>query len=131
MGKPKYDCLKCVGYCCSIYERVPTTKTDVKRLARHHGISPEQAQRRFTKIHSVTKERVLKRKPDPILGETCMFFDLEKRLCSIYDGRPAVCREWPIHSGDRCVYFDVLQFERVQQENPDVVPLVQITFLDD
>lgn len=127
MENLEFDCLKCVGFCCSLYERIPVNARDIRRLAKYHAITPEQAQRKFTKLHKVTRERVLRRKPDPILGETCIFFDLEKRLCGIYAGRPGVCREWPIHS-NRCVYYDVLQFERVQQGSGEVLPIFQITF---
>lgn len=130
MPAPKYDCLKCVGYCCAIYERVAVTDKDLLRLARYFGVSPETAKRRYTRMHS--GERVLRRTPDPLFGESCMFQDPEKRLCSIYEGRPQVCREWPSHGNTaRCVYYDILQFERRQQDNPDVVPLVHITFLQE
>ena len=128
MENLEFDCLKCVGFCCSLYERIPVSAKDIRRLAKYHAITPEKAQRKFTKLHKVTRERILRRQPDPILVETCMFFDLEKRLCGIYAGRPDVCREWPIHNPHRCVYYDVLQFERTQQDAPDVLPIFQITF---
>jgi hypothetical protein len=37
-----------------------------------------------------------------------------------------VCREYPDRS--RCSYYDVLQFERRQQDDQNVLPLFQITF---
>ena len=39
----KYDCDKCVAYCCSIYDRVQVTPRDIRRLAGHFRISPEMA----------------------------------------------------------------------------------------
>lgn len=119
-----YDCSKCPAYCCSIYERVPVTKRDINRLARYFGISVETAKRRYTKVHE--KERVLRRTKDVIFEETCMFLNQETRGCTIYHGRPGVCREYPDRT--RCTYYDMLQFERRQQEDEDVIPLVQITF---
>ena len=119
-----FDCTKCPAYCCSIYDRVQVTKRDVTRLARHFGVSFETALRRFTKQWE--KERVLKRVKDTIFPETCMFLDQETRGCTIYHARPAVCREYPARS--RCVYYDVLQFERRQQDDETVVPVVQITY---
>ena len=44
-----YDCGKCPAYCCS-YDRIAITKRDVNRLAKHFGIEPEVATRRFTKV---------------------------------------------------------------------------------
>src|SRR4051812_38035128 len=108
MPPPKYDCLKCVGFCCAIYERVQVSKKDLVRLARYFKVSEATAQRRFTKIHR-SGERVLRRTPDPIFGESCMFQDPVKRICTIYEGRPEVCREWPVHGKGRCVYYDALE----------------------
>ena len=128
MAKPKYDCLDCVGYCCAIYERVEVTQRDLVRLAKYFKVDVETAQRRYTKMHS--GERVLRRTPDPIFGMSCIFQDPVKRLCSIYEGRPEVCRAWPTHGNGRCVYYDTLQFERVQQDTREFVPLVQITYIE-
>jgi Fe-S-cluster containining protein len=71
-------------------------------------------------------ERVLRQKKDVIFEESCVFLDPVTRGCTIYDGRPKTCREFPARS--RCSYYDMLEFEREQQDDPDVVPLVQITF---
>jgi Fe-S-cluster containining protein len=121
-----FNCSKCPAYCCSIYERVQVTKRDLNRLARHFGVSVDAAQHRYTKIDKSTGERVLRRKKDVIFEEACRFLDPETRGCTIYHARPTVCREYPARS--RCTYYDLLQFERGQQDDPGVVPLVQITF---
>jgi len=122
----KYDCDKCVAYCCSIYERVQVTPRDVRRLALHFGVTPEVATARYTKLFG--KERILRRRADRLFGQACMFLNQETRKCTIYDARPGTCREFP--EASRCAYFDLLEFERTQQDDPDVVPLVKITFLD-
>ncbi|MBS1910366.1 MAG: YkgJ family cysteine cluster protein [Bacteroidetes bacterium] len=129
MAKPKYDCLKCVGYCCAIYGRVSVRDTDVRRLAKHFKVTPEVAERRYTKMYG--DERVLRRSADPIFGESCMFQDPERRICTIYDARPKTCRDWPTHGqAGHCVYYDILEFERRQQEDPDYVPLVHIELVE-
>lgn len=120
-----YDCVKCPAYCCAIYDRVQVTPRDVNRLAKHFGITPEQALQRFTKLYN-GKERVLRRKADPIFGQACEFLNKETRQCTIYHARPSVCREFPVTT--RCAYYDLLRFERRQQDDPDVLPLVKITF---
>ena len=121
-----FDCTKCPAYCCSVYERVQVSKRDLNRLARHFGVSVETARRRYTLLHRESGERVLRRVKDTIFPETCMFLNQETRGCTIYHGRPAVCREYPARS--RCSYYDLLQFERRQQDDETVIPLVQITF---
>jgi Fe-S-cluster containining protein len=129
MAKTEYDCLNCIGICCSVYDHVPVTRRDILRLARHFLVGEEEAVRRFTKLSS--SGRILRRKRDPLLGQTCIFHDLEKRVCGIYAARPAVCREWPVHGDGGCVYYDLLQFERRQQSDETMVPLIQIKPLAD
>ncbi len=79
---------------------------------------------RFTTTYN--GERILRRKADPIFGKACRFLDPTTRGCTIYFSRPSVCREFPDRA--RCAYYDLLQFERSQQGDETVVPLVQITF---
>jgi Fe-S-cluster containining protein len=112
-----YNCAKCPAYCCSIYERVQVTKRDLKRLAKHFALDLETAARRLTTVWQ--GERVLRRK-------ACKFLNPLTRQCTIYHARPLVCREFPARS--RCAYYDLLTFERSQQGDPTVLPLVQITF---
>ncbi len=123
----KYDCDKCIAYCCSIYDRVQLTPRDIRRLAAHFRVLPEVATARFTKLNG--KERILRRKADRLFGQACTFLDQDTRKCTIYDARPLVCREFPTTS--RCAYYDLLEFERDQQGDPDVIPLVKITFKSD
>ena len=121
-----YDCSKCPAYCCSVYERVQVTPRDVNRLAKHFGLNYETALVRFTRAYR--KERVLRRKADPVLGQACTFLDPVTRQCKIYHARPLVCRKYP--DAKRCAYYDLLQYERQQQGDPDVLPLIRITFRD-
>ena len=119
-----FDCSKCPAYCCAIYDRVEVTKRDLDRLAKHFGVSVATARRRYTTMWE--GERVLRRVKDRIFKQACMFLDPETRGCTIYHGRPNVCREYPART--RCAYYDLLQFERKQQNDPAVIPLVQLTF---
>ena len=123
---PQYDCDKCVAYCCSIYERVQITNKDIRRLAAHFSLTPEAATARFTKLNG--KERILRRRADRLFGQACMFLNQDTRKCTIYNARPDVCREFP--DDTRCAYFDLIEWERKQQDDPDVIPLVKITFRD-
>ncbi|HSS22190.1 MAG TPA: YkgJ family cysteine cluster protein [Pyrinomonadaceae bacterium] len=121
-----YDCDKCIAYCCSVYERVQVTQRDVLRIARHFRLTPEAAKQRFTK--KFEGETILRRKFDPLFGRSCTFLDKQTRKCTIYDARPQTCRIFP--EAPRCAYFDLLEFEREQQQDPDVIPIVKVTFKD-
>lgn len=110
--KVAYDCAKCPAYCCS-YPLIEVGKRDIARLAKHFRISYEQAERRFTKYDSGAKVRTLRHQQDEHFKQVCRFLDTEKRRCTVYEARPAVCRDFP--DGKRCGYYDFLQFEREQQ----------------
>jgi Fe-S-cluster containining protein len=122
--RARFDCSKCPAYCCSVYERVKVTKRDIDRLAKHFGVTFEIARQRYTRDHE--GERVLRRVADAIFPKACTFLDQETRGCSVYHARPSVCREYP--GRPRCAYYDLLRFEREQQGDESVVPLVEITF---
>ncbi|HET9949647.1 MAG TPA: hypothetical protein VFQ22_12040, partial [Longimicrobiales bacterium] len=62
-----YDCLNCPSYCCT-YPRIPVTKRDVARLAKHFGISESVARKRFTKQGWTKRERVLRHQKDEVFG---------------------------------------------------------------
>jgi Fe-S-cluster containining protein len=119
-----YDCDKCPAYCCSIYDRVQVTPRDIKRLASHFRVDVATAQKKFTSTWQ--GEQILRRKADPIFGKACKFLDPLTRKCTIYFARPLVCREFPARA--RCAYYDLLTFEKSQQGDDTVLPLVQITF---
>lgn len=126
--KVLYDCDKCPAFCCSIYGRVIVGDDDVERMAAHYEISFSEAEKRFTK--NLDGERLMRRRKDDLLGETCKFLDKETRGCTIYHARPGVCRIFP--EKRRCAYYDLWQFEQEQQFNRGrVIPLVQITFPDE
>jgi hypothetical protein len=116
--KPSYDCLKCPAYCCS-YDRIAVTKRDINRLAKHFGIDPETAKKRFTK--EVEGDQILRHQKDKLYGSICMFIDLKTRRCSIYDARPAVCHEYP--DQPKCGYYDFLKWERKHQEDEEFIPM--------
>ncbi|MEM7123791.1 MAG: YkgJ family cysteine cluster protein [Pseudomonadota bacterium] len=114
----KYNCNKCPAYCCS-YARIIVTDKDIKRLAKHHGLSTQEARKKFTKKGEEPGERILRHQIDEHFTSICMFLDQETRGCTIYEGRPAICREFP--GKGRCGYYDFLTFERETQEDPEWV----------
>jgi Fe-S-cluster containining protein len=119
--KPKYDCAKCPGYCCS-YSRIAIKDFDIERLARHFGISKTAARLKFTYRYQTKEldEQLLRHRKDHIYKSTCMFFDQKERRCTIYAARPSVCRLYP--EDKTCGYFEFLKFERIQQGDEEFIP---------
>src|SRR5262245_66255551 len=85
-----YDCKKCPGYCCS-YPLIALDKRDVERLARHFGLSFEEAREKFT-VERWGRKYSMRRKAVPILGRICRFFETDNRRCAICEARPSLFR---------------------------------------
>ena len=112
-----YNCKNCPAYCCS-YPNIGVSKADIERLARHFGVSPETATRRFTKKGAEGTE-ALRHQRDEHYGTVCRFLDPEERRCTIYEARPHICRRYP--GSGRCGYYDFLCSERHLLEDPEYV----------
>ncbi len=113
-----FSCHRCPAYCCS-YKRIEVKEADVDRLAEHFGLDREAARRRFTKQGWEPGERVLRHKRDRIFETACRFLDEDSRECTIYEARPAICRDYP--NRVRCGYYDFLAAERRSQEDPEYI----------
>jgi Fe-S-cluster containining protein len=123
-----FDCIECPAFCCGFYGRVIVEDSDVERMAQELQIPFAEAEKRFTR--TVDGERLLRRRKDHLLGESCKFLHPKTRGCTIYSVRPEICRVYP--NTQRCVYYDLWKFEQEQQEGRGrVIPLVQITFPDE
>ncbi len=126
-SKVDYNSGKCLGYCCT-YPWIVVTDKDIARLANHFGISEDAARLRYTRQYEFesddpdeyVNERILKHRKDHIYKTSCMFLDPEARRCTIYEGRPSVCREFP--NGKKCGYYGFLKFERKHQDDKEFIP---------
>ena len=72
--KPAYDCGKCPGYCCS-YPLIEINKRDIARLAKHFGITKEQAEKRYTRYDKSEKAIAMRRQKDKHFKKICILFD--------------------------------------------------------
>ena len=113
-----YNCDKCPAYCCT-YPNISVTPADLKRLAKHFGLSIAKTRDKYTKKGEEKNERVLRHRKDEHYGTACRFLDAESRQCTVYGARPRICREYP--GTRRCGYYDFLCFERHIQEDPEAV----------
>jgi Fe-S-cluster containining protein len=116
-----FNCSNCPAHCCS-YEHIEVNDRDLARLARHFEVDVDTARRRYTKParRDGKDVRILRHQKDPVFGSACRFLDLETRQCTIYDGRPEVCRAYP--GLPRCGFYDFLMAERKSQDDPEHVP---------
>jgi Fe-S-cluster containining protein len=115
---PQFNCAKCPAYCCS-YAEIGATDADIKRLAKHFGMTPEKARKKFTKTSQDGKSQILRHQKDEHYGTVCQFLDTETRRCTVYHARPHICRAFP--GTHRCGYYDFLSFERRMLEDKDYI----------
>lgn len=93
----KFDqsrCTTCQGNCCigeSGY--IWINKQEIKNLADHLNISIEELGMQY--LLKVGYKYSLKEKKISNDNYACVFFDMEKKQCSIYDVRPTQCRTFP------------------------------------
>jgi hypothetical protein len=122
MKSNSYDCSKCPGYCCS-YPLIEVTRSDIARLARHHGLAYEAAEERFTLYDKEEKVRGLRKRKDEYFGSVCRFFDPKERRCTVYAARPEACRDYPY--AKTCGYYQFLKFERTLQDDKTFVAMTR------
>ena len=111
-----FNCARCSAYCCS-YPVIELTKKDLRRLAKHFGLSLEAATKKFTKRNSSGKKRIMRHRDDEHFGTVCRFLDRETRRCTVYEARPQICQDFP--GTRRCGYYDFLTFERRLLRDPE------------
>lgn len=115
-----YNCHNCPSYCCS-YPRIEVTAKDLKRLAKHFGVSVQTARRRFTATfeEGEVREVVLKHQKDKAYGSVCHFLDTQSRGCTVHPARPEICRDHP--GKPTCAYYAFLMAEREYQRDDNAV----------
>jgi len=110
----EYKCSTCEGNCCigeSGY--IWITKEECVTLANHLDISLEVLGREY--IFKQGYKYSIKEKKISNNNYACIFFDLEKKQCSIYEARPQQCRTFPFWE-----YFKT-NIEEVKEECPAIV----------
>lgn len=96
---PPLSCLKCASFCCKLAGYVEVRRADIRRLAKHLGLTVTEFEKRH--IVEVTRkgEKLIKSGYN-----TCQFL-ADDRRCTVYAARPKDCQEyicWDQH--DSTVY---------------------------
>jgi len=86
----RFECTQCGNCCTGAPGYVWVNEAEMKAIAEVIGEKDlDQFERLYTRKVGVRK--TLKEYPN---GD-CVFFDPEKRGCTVYDARPRQCRSWP------------------------------------
>ena len=102
------DCLACAN-CCKTMS--PTfTNEDVKRIAKHVGMTQEAFRDKYLYLDRADKDWMNKSQP-------CQFLNLKDNKCSIYEVRPRDCATFPHHTKSK-----PLDYIHVYKQNVEYCP---------
>lgn len=79
------DCTRCAN-CCRVAD-VMLDRDDIDRISRHLGMPPQEFIDKYLEPCEEEGMFAMRQKPCPLLGED--------NRCTVYDVRPAACREYP------------------------------------
>lgn len=87
-------CDTCEGNCCIGQSgNIWINKTEIENLAKHLNITLDELRVKFIEKRGYRYSlKELKLSQD---NYACIFFDLNKKQCSIYEARPLQCRTFP------------------------------------
>lgn len=85
----RFQCTGCGDCCTGAPGYVWVNQEEIASLARRISLSVEEFERKY--VRKIGVRRSLVEFPN---GD-CVFFDPEKRHCTVYEDRPRQCRTWP------------------------------------
>ncbi len=103
-----FKCTRC-GYCCRGETTVSLDDNDQQRMIDVLGLDREEVARRFWRING----RVVQMKT--VEGH-CVFYDKDKG-CTVHEGRPWRCRQWPLHPS---ILADKSNFTAISDSCPGI-----------
>ena len=82
-----FVCEKC-GFCCHGETTVSLDEQDQQRMITHLGMSRDEVRKKYWRITG----NVVQMK---IVESHCIFYN-EHQGCTVHEGRPWRCRQWPL-----------------------------------
>lgn len=102
-----FQCTRC-GFCCHGETTVSLSPFDQERMAKTLGLTREEMVEKYWRVTgSVVQMKVV--------DGHCIFYDEKMKGCTVHEGRPERCREWPLHPS---ILGDPNNFETITQSCP-------------
>jgi uncharacterized protein len=105
----RFECTQCGDCCTGAPGFVWVNQEEIDALAAKIGLGVDEFEKKY--VRKIGIRRSLVEFPN---GD-CVFFDTEKRNCSVYEARPRQCRTWPWWNSN-------LQSEKAWKETCEVCP---------
>lgn len=101
-----FNCSRC-GYCCQGETTVSLDAEDQKRMINKLGLSRDEVREQFWRVTG----NVVQMK---IVDHHCIFYN-EDSGCSVHEGRPWRCGQWPLHPS---ILSDENNFKTIRDSCP-------------
>jgi Fe-S-cluster containining protein len=105
----RFQCSQCGDCCTGAPGFVWVNQEEIDALAAKIGLGVDEFEKKY--VRKIGIRRSLVEFPN---GD-CVFFDTEKRNCSVYEARPRQCRTWPWWNSN-------LQSEEAWRQTCEVCP---------
>ncbi|MEI7712858.1 MAG: YkgJ family cysteine cluster protein [Rhodospirillales bacterium] len=104
VDNPRLDCIKCPSLCCRMAGYVRVSRDDIRRLAKHLGITVPAFEAKH--ILETTRKGEKRIKSG---YKTCQFLT-EDRMCGVYEARPQDCRGYVCWNQEDTTVWDYAAF---------------------
>jgi Fe-S-cluster containining protein len=95
-GKPwfeekglRFECTQCGDCCTGAPGFVWVNQEEIEAIAKAISVDVDEFEKKYVRKIGIRKSLV------EFPNGDCVFFDTEKRNCSVYEARPRQCRTWP------------------------------------
>jgi Fe-S-cluster containining protein len=85
----RFQCSQCGDCCTGAPGYVWVNQEEIAALADQIGVALDEFERKYVRRVGIRKSLV------EFPNGDCVFFDGEKRKCTVYEARPRQCRTWP------------------------------------
>ncbi len=85
----RFQCSQCGDCCTGAPGYVWVNQEEIAALANQIGVALDEFERKYVRRVGIRKSLV------EFPNGDCVFFDGEKRKCTVYEARPRQCRTWP------------------------------------
>jgi len=90
----KFQCSQCGDCCTGAPGYVWVNQEEIDGLARRLGMESSEFESKYVRRVGIRRSLVEFDNGD------CVFFDTERRNCSVYEDRPRQCKTWPFWSSN-------------------------------
>ncbi len=105
-----FECAQC-GFCCHGETTVSLDEHDQQRMAEALHLSVEETRDKYWRVTGKTVQMKVR-------DGHCIFYDKDVG-CTVHEGRPWRCREWPLH---RSMLHDINNYQTITTSCPGFKP---------